>query len=125
MQSMAEGPLIAIDELLAPIPGDDPAGEPVPFPERTELDEMRKEINPDDFDPKDPLRPAEARKADWKGIVRRASDGLKNSSKDLLLGARLVEALTKLAGYAGYADGAVLMRRLVEDCWDRVHPKID
>jgi len=46
---------------------------PVPFAQRAELDELRKEVNPDDFDPGDPLRPTEAKKADWKGIVRRAA----------------------------------------------------
>jgi type VI secretion system protein ImpA len=122
---MATEPLIALDELLQPIPGDDPAGESVPFAQRAELDEMRKEINPNDFDPKDPLRPTDTKYADWKGIVRKTGDALKKQSKDLLLGARLVEALTKLQGYAGYADGIVLMRRLLEECWDRLHPTIE
>ncbi|MGL4551508.1 MAG: type VI secretion system protein TssA [Gemmataceae bacterium] len=122
---MASEPLIAIDELLLPIPGDDPSGEPVPFPVRAELDEMRKDLNPDDFDANDPLRPTEGKKADWKGIVRKSTDLLRTSSKDLLLGARLVEALTKLHGHAGYADGVLLMRRMLEECWDRLHPAIE
>src|SRR5829696_6778802 len=110
---MATEPLIAIDDLIQPIPGDEPAGESVAFSVRSALDEMRKEINPEDFDASDPLRPTDAKRADWKGIVRQASEQLRTKSKDLLLGARLVEALTKIQGFAGYADGAELMRRLL------------
>jgi type VI secretion system protein ImpA len=122
---MATEPLLAFDELLAPIPGDDPAGEAVGFAVRAEMEEARKEIDPADFDADDPLRPTEAKKADWKGIARAATKTLTETSKDLLVAARLTEALTKLHGYAGLADGLQLMRRLLAECWDRLHPKID
>src|SRR5262249_52013077 len=104
---------------------DDPAGEGVAFAVRAELDEARKEINPEDFDADDPLRPTEARKADWKGIVRKATEQLRTRSKDLLLGARLVEALTKQHGYAGLAAGRELRRGLTDDCGARLHPTIE
>src|SRR5262249_25963659 len=67
----------------------------------------------------------EPKKADWKGIFRRVCEGLKKESKDLLLAARLTEALTKLHGYAGLSDGLELMRRLVEEGWGRIHPPIE
>ena len=92
---MATEPLLPFDELLAPIPGDDPAGEAVGFAARAEMEEARKEIDPSDFDANDPLRPTEAKKADWKGIVQAAKKTLTESSKDLLVAARLTEALTK------------------------------
>jgi type VI secretion system protein ImpA len=122
---MPTEPLLPFDELLAPIPGDDPAGEGVSFAVRAELEEARKEIDPSDFDADDPLRPSEAKKADWKGIVTLTTRTLKESSKDLLLAARLTEALTKLHGYAGFNDGIELMRRMIEECWDRLHPTIE
>jgi len=122
---MANEPLLPIEELLAPIPGDDPAGESVSFSLRAELEEARKEIDPEDFAPDDPLRPSEPKKADWKGIYRRVCEGLKKESKDLLLAARLTEAMTKLHGYAGLAEGLQLLRRLVAECWDRIHPTIE
>ena len=122
---MATEPLIAFDELLQPIPGDDPAGESVPFTVRAEMEEARKEIDPDDFDPKDALRPTEAKKADWRAIMRTATKTLTTSSKDLLVAARLTEAMTKRNGFAGLADGLVLQRRSLEECWDRLHPTIE
>jgi type VI secretion system protein ImpA len=118
-------PLLAFEELLAPIPGDNPAGEPVGFTVRADMEEARKEIDPNDFDATDPLRPTEAKKADWKSIAALAKKTLKESSKDLLIAARLTEALTKISGYAGLADGLQLMRLLLEECWDRLHPTIE
>lgn len=122
---MATEPLLVIDDLLAPIPGDNPAGEPVAFAVRTKLDEDRKEINPADFDDNDPLRPTDLKKADWKGIVKAATQQLTTASKDLLLGARICEATTKINGFAGLAEGLCLMRRLLDECWDRLHPGIE
>jgi type VI secretion system protein ImpA len=114
-----------MDELLQPIPGDDPAGEAVPFTVRAEMEEARKEVDPADFDEKDPLRPAEVKLADWASIERAAKKTLTSQSKDLLTAARLTEALTKRHGIAGLADGLVLLRRLMAECWDRLHPTIE
>jgi type VI secretion system protein ImpA len=122
---MAADPLLVIDDLLAPIPGDNPAGDPVAFAVRTQLDEDRKEVNPADFDEDDPLRPTDVKWADWKGILRVCREQLTGTSKDLLLGARIAEATTKINGFAGLAEGLCLMRRLLDDCWDRLHPGIE
>lgn len=115
----------APDEFLAEIPGDAPAGESLPYPVKAELEEARKEINPDDFDDNDPTRPTEMKAADWPRIVDLASQTLKETSKDLLVAARLTEALTKTRGFHGLADGLAVMRGMVEQCWDRMHPIVD
>jgi type VI secretion system protein ImpA len=122
---MATEALLNFDELLAPVPGDDPSGSSIPFDIRQKLEEGRKEENPDDFAPDDPLRPAQARRAEWGTISRLCQDTLKNSSKDLMLAARLTEALTKLHGFAGLRDGFRLLRRMVEEAWDRIRPTIE
>ena len=44
--------------------------------------------------------------------------------KDLLVAARLMEALVKRHGFGGLRDGLRLMRRLAQDCWDRLYPAI-
>jgi len=56
--------------------------------------------------------------------VRLAQDTLTRTSKHLRPAARLTEALTKLHGFAGLRDGVKSLRRLVEDCWDRLNPPI-
>ncbi len=122
---MASPPLLDFDSLVAPIPGDNPAGGAIPFEIREKLEEGRKEINLEDFDADDPARPTEAKKADWGGIVRLAKETLTKTSKDLLVSARLTEALVKQNGFAGLRDGLHLMGLLVDQCWDRVNPSIE
>lgn len=122
---MASAPLLDFDTLLVSIPGDNPAGGAIPFEIREKLEEGRKEINLEDFDPDDPAKPTEAKKADWAGIVRIAQETLTKISKDLLVSARLTEALVKQHGFAGLRDGLHLMRLLVEQCWDRINPSIE
>ncbi len=122
---MASLPCLDIDALVAPLPGDDPAGPSVPFATRQALEEARKEVRLEDFDANDPLRPTQAKAADWPGIVRLASETLATKSKDLLTAARLTEALVRYHGYAGLRDGLTLLRRLIEEGWDRLNPTIE
>ena len=122
---MPAPPLLDFAELLQPIPGEDPAGAPVPHEVRHQLEEARKEDNPDDFDENDPMRPAEFKKADWPGLTRLARETLRDTSKDLLVAARLTEALVRLHGFAGLRDGLRLLRELVDGCWDRLRPPIE
>ncbi|MFO0824606.1 MAG: type VI secretion system protein TssA [Gemmataceae bacterium] len=122
---MAADPTIDIAALTAPIPGPDPVGETTPFDVREKLDEARKEIDPESFAADDPTRPAEAKRADWALVIRVASDSLTKKAKDLLVAARLTEALTQRFGFAGLRDGLRLLNTLVTDCWDRLAPKID
>ena len=123
--TMPTPPLLDFDELVAPIPGDDPAGGSIPFAVREKLEEFRKEVDPDQFDADDPMRPESFQKADWEGIIELAKETLTGTSKDLLIGARLTEALVKEHGFAGLRDGLHLLLRLVAECWDRLRPAIE
>lgn len=111
--------------LVQPISEDEPAGGSVPFDVRQKLDEMRREINPADFAEDDPLRPDEPVRADWPGVIRLCLKTLTETSKNLLIAARLTEALSRVHGYAGLRDGLHLFRQLVETCWDRLEPALD
>src|SRR5262249_41198902 len=102
--------LLDIDALIAPLPGSKPAGDSLPFELRAQLEELRvaregPEVPPD-----------EVKKADWPGIVRLAQETLSQTSKDLLVAARLTEALVRQHGFAGLRDGLRLLRMLVEQC---------
>jgi len=127
---MSTPALIDVEALLAPIPGDDPAGKAVPFATREIFDKARKEINPDAFDADDPLRPKDIVRADWGLIVEKAQEVLTETTKDMLTAARLTEGLLKLhgeelQGFAGLRDGLQLMRRMLDECWDRIYPPIE
>jgi type VI secretion system protein ImpA len=117
--------LIDIDALLLPLPGENPAGDSVPFVLRKKLEDARKEVNPESFAEDDPRRPEQPIVADWGALERLTQDTLCKTSKDLLVAARLTEALTKRHGFAGVRDGLTLMRRMVAECWDRVNPPIE
>jgi type VI secretion system protein ImpA len=111
--------------LLAPIPGANPAGSNTPFEIKDQLEQLRKEIDPSSFSADDPLRPSEFRKADWNGIIKLATQTLTQTSKDLQVAARMVEALTKVNGFQGLADGLQLLEGLVDQAWDRLVPPVD
>jgi type VI secretion system protein ImpA len=114
-----------LDQLTAPVAGANPAGSPLPFGVKDQLDQMRKEIDPASYDANDPLRPTEFRKADWSGISKLAQKTLIETSKDLQVGARLVEALTKTQGFQGLGDGFELLEALIDKAWDRLMPVVD
>lgn len=118
-------PLLDFDPLLAPIPGPDAAGSTLPYVIRERLDASRREIDPSDYDPNDPQRPAVAKSADWPAIVELSQQILRETSKDLSVAARLTEALVKESRFAGLRDGLRLLRLLVEQCWDRLSPALE
>jgi type VI secretion system protein ImpA len=127
---MSTPALIDFEALLAPIPGDNPAGKAVSFATREILEKARKEVNPDAYAADDPLRPPDVVRADWGLIVEKAQEVLTESTKDMLTAARLTEALLKahgeeLHGFAGLRDGLQLMRRMLDECWDRIYPPIE
>lgn len=109
---MASPPVFDVERLIAPIAGDNPAGKPPPFDLIRQLDDSRKEGDP--FGP--------PRKQDWPGIVQLATDALANTSKDMLVAARLTEAATVTKGFAGLRDSLTLLHRLLSECWDRLRP---
>jgi type VI secretion system protein ImpA len=122
---MASPPFLDFERLLAPIAGANPAGQPLPFDVRKRLDDARKEINLNQFAPNDPRRPEQPQSADWPGIEQLTQDTIARISKDLLVAARLTEALVKCHGFGGLRDGLRLLRRLTQDCWERIYPVIE
>jgi type VI secretion system protein ImpA len=57
--------------------------------------------------------------------VRDAGLALQETSKDLMLAARLTEAVAHTGGFAGLRDGIRLLRLLSEVSWDWLRPKIE
>jgi type VI secretion system protein ImpA len=79
-----------LEALLAPIPGENPAGRSLRY-EGT-YDAIQEARRADDDLPQGPWQ--RARKvADWAGVIQLASEALSTKSKDLQIAAWLVEAL--------------------------------
>jgi type VI secretion system protein ImpA len=115
---MARPEALDAEALIAPIPGDNPAGKPLLDSVQLQLDEFRKEPIPGDPSTAD-------RKANWAGIISLAKTTLTDTTKDLLVAVRLVEALPRKKDFVGLLDGIKLLRLLVENCWDRMYPIVE
>lgn len=62
---------------------------------------------------------------DWKPVLREGTKVLSQRSKDLEITAYVIEALTRLHGFAGLRDGFKLARELVAQFWDNLYPLPD
>src|SRR5262245_25354140 len=105
---MARPDPLDCEALIAPVPGDNPAGLPLLDSVRMQLDKDRMDANPADPSTAD-------RKANWPGIIQLAKTTLTESSKDMLVAVRLVEALARKNDFVGLRDGIRLLRLLVEN----------
>ncbi|HEX4000406.1 MAG TPA: type VI secretion system protein TssA [Pirellulales bacterium] len=118
-------PVIDFLSLLQPISADEPAGGSVPFDVKEELEQARKEINPESFAADDPTRPEDYVRADWSRIIALSQETLREKSKNLLVACRLLEGLSKKNGFVGLRDGMHLLRLLVEVCWNFLEPPVE
>jgi type VI secretion system protein ImpA len=134
---MATPDVIDFQKLLAPIPGENPAGPELRTSEGAEqriyyaardarkkagdaerrcrmyelLTEEEKELEPGSPDP-----------PDWESVQELSIAALEKS-KDLWITAWLIESLTRSHGFAGLRDGYRLARQLCENFWGKIHPQ--
>lgn len=129
-----------LTNLLLPVSGDQPAGPELRnAPNRdvaalffTVRDARKKAIDAErrlrDF----ALMSDDERKAqgsspddpDWASVRKASLDAL-GQSKDLWIAAWLIEAQTRLHGFAGFRDGVRLVHELCETFWEDLHPQPD
>ncbi|MBZ5499890.1 MAG: type VI secretion system protein TssA [Acidobacteriia bacterium] len=119
---MAYEPVINLDELLAPIPGDNPCGESLLYSGL--YDQIRKARRAEADLPQGEWA-HEVKTADWPRVKTLAAEALTTQTKDLQVGAWLAEALIKLHSFAGLLDSLKLMRGLLTGFWDHVYPEAD
>jgi type VI secretion system ImpA family protein len=112
-----------LEELLAPIAGAGPAGEALRY-EGT-YDAIREARREDDPTLPQGVWKRELKRADWKEVVRLATGALGRRSKDLQLGAWLVEAWIRVDGLPGAARGFRLLAGLCDRFWADLHPPIE
>lgn len=126
---MASPEVLDFAKLLAPFPGDKPAGH-----------DLRAHPSPTSAyyavkDARNAARAAERQilmdgeessaQPDWRPVLQHAQKALAEQSKDLEVTAYLIEALVRLHGFAGLRDGFRLARELVEQFWDGLYPLPD
>lgn len=126
---MVSANILQFEVLLAPIPGDSPAGA-----------DLRADADPTSnyYKLKDARFSARAKERDidagteaadllpeWRTILELAPKVLAEQSKDLEVAAWLIEALVRRHGIPGLRDGFCLTRQLVETFWDNLYPMPD
>ena len=113
---------IDIQSILAPIPGDNPAGEDIRYTATyEELKEARRADDP--LDRGDWQR--DIKTTDWDKIIALASEALSNRTKDLQIAAFLVEALSNTEGFAGVATGLNIITGFLQEFWEHLYPQIE
>src|ERR1700684_3847119 len=115
--------MIDVQKLLQPISPESPGGESLRYsPVYDAIKAARRE---DDPDLPQGIWQTKLKKADWKEVRSICLDTLQNRSKDLQVGAWLLEACIHLEGFAGLSDGFRVLTALCENFWDTLHPTLD
>lgn len=126
---MASPEILQLDQLLAPIPGDNPAGvdlrtDSSPASNYYKLKDARSSARA-----KERNIEAEGEEADllpeWRTILEVAPQVLIEQAKDLEVTAWLIEALVRRYGFPGLRDGFRLATGLVTTYWDGLFPLPD
>ena len=114
--------MIDEDTILAPIPGDNPAGEDLRYePVYDEIKEARRAddlLDRGDWD-------REIKTSDWDKVIALSVEALTEKTKDIQIAVWLTEALTKKEGFKGLASGLRILTCFLNNFWDHVYPEIE
>jgi type VI secretion system protein ImpA len=111
---------VDLEAILAPIPGDLPAGADLRYdPVQEEIKEARRA--------EDPLSVVEGepKQSDWQKVIDLAVKALSSKTKDLQIAAWLAEALIHTDGFEGFIAGLRILTGLLEKYWDTLYPAIE
>lgn len=114
---------IDVKELLAPIPGSDPAGSDESFSDQ--FDRIREARRADDPNLAQGEWQTELKVADWREAQSLAEDVLLRSSKDLQAAVWLGEAAISRYGLEGATDTFQLLAGLLDTYWEGLYPRAD
>ncbi|MCC6345457.1 MAG: type VI secretion system protein TssA [Bryobacterales bacterium] len=119
---MPSDPVLDLEALLAPIAGDNPAGQSL-FA-TTILADLREYRRSEDVGNLGEWAPAEAKTANWNKLDKVAIDTLTNKSKDIRVAGHLMESKVVQKGFPGLRDGLRLIREIQERYWDLFYPAL-
>ncbi len=112
---------IDIDQLLEPISPDEPCGENLEYD--AEFGELERTAQPVESQQ---IGDAviEGEEPDWRAVARMATH-LMGRTKDLRVAVLLTRALLVTEGLPGFCQGLAVLRGLLEQYWEPLHPELD
>lgn len=122
VQAQSAPAVVDVETLLAPIPGENPAGESLQYSGL--YDEIREARRSEDNLAQGDWQ-REPKAADWHKVISLTTDALSTKTKDLQICAWMDEALVEVYGFAGLRDGLRVMRGLHERFWEKLYPEIE
>ncbi len=111
------------DDLLNPIPGDNPAGANLRY--EKVYDQIKEARTEDDESIPSGDWGRSVKRADYNLVIKQAGEALANKSKDLQLAAWLSEAHVKKEGIGLIQPSLKLFHDLQEQFWDSLYPEIE
>jgi type VI secretion system protein ImpA len=119
---MSSPQILDLATLLAPIPGDHPAGESLFYNDTYDLIKEARRAD-------DALEQGEWQRdiktADWPAVIALTTAALATHSKDLQIASWLVEALVQRHHFAGLRDGLRLLQGLHAHFWEGLYPEVE
>jgi type VI secretion system protein ImpA len=113
--------MLDLQSLLQPVTADAPSGPKLEH--RTDYIELeRAATGKPERQMGDAIVPGEP--PDWSAVLNR-SQALLKESKDLRVAIYLLRALLQTGGFQGFAEGVTLLRQLLAQFWDGLHPELD
>src|ERR1044072_4000533 len=119
----ASSPQIEVDDLLQPIPGDNPAGESLRY-EGT-YDRIAEARREDDPKLSQGIYKTAHKRADWNRVSSVCVETLTTRTKDLQIAGWLLEAWLHRDGFAGVAKGLRVVAGMCELFWNELYPEIE
>ena len=123
MNVLTQSLKIDIEELLQPIPGANPAGEPLRY--QGTYDQIANARREDDPTLSQGIYKSALKRADWAGAEAICIEALTKRTKDLQIAGWLLEAWLHLYGFAGVTQGMRLLTGLCERFWNDLYPSLE
>lgn len=111
--------MATIEEILAPIPGDNPSGENVRY--NNALFDKLKDSRKQGSDWLTDGAPV----TDYSFVIRTAEELLVKKSKDLQIAVWLAEAYVIKNGFPGLKNSLLIIKGFLENFWDTLYPEIE
>jgi type VI secretion system protein ImpA len=118
-------PMPLREDILTPIPGDNPSGIDLRYDTKLLIHDKIKEARRQEDDLAQGAWQSERKTANFPLVVKLAQDSIATVSKDLQLAAWLTEGLLQMEGFSGLRVGIGLCHSLLTQFWDTIYPVIE